>query len=127
MEEGMPDHGPPSGQIDLRRLLEISSGEVEFEREIIAQYVEQAWRLFEAATNALEARDAEALRRAAHTLKGNSRKVGAEAVAAVAGELEAAAQGTTSGAATKLGHALACLIATEREFARYLEARREAA
>ena len=119
MEDGDLDPVPPSGQLDLERLAEISSGEIEFEREIIAEYMEQAWGLFEEATRALEAKDAAALRRIAHTLKGSSRTIGADGVALAAATLEEAAAESTQGTAAVLGRAFACLTATERAFERY--------
>lgn len=129
MEDGFFDPGPPSAQLDLARLCEISSGETDFELEIVAEYMGQAWSLFDVATQALMAKDAAELRRAAHTLKGSSSTVGAEGVAVAAAALEAAATESTRGAAPLLGHVYACLVATEREFERHFrEARgREAA
>ena len=119
MGEGTSDHVPPSGQIDLTRLTEISSGDVGFEREIVAEYLQQAWGLLEAATRALETKDAGALRRIAHTLKGSSLTVGAETVALAAAALEAAVTESLQGAPMLLGRILACLSATEREFERH--------
>ena len=119
MAEGTPELGPPSAQLDLGRLSEISGGEVEFEREIVAEYIAQGWDLLEAATLTLESMDAAALRRYAHTLKGSSRTVGAEGVALVAIALEAAAAESVQGASALLGRARACLAVTEREFERH--------
>lgn len=118
MEE-TPDPGPPSAQLDLARLLEISDGEAEFEREIVTEYMEQAWSLFDAATRAIMAKDVDELRRAAHTLKGSSRTVGADGVAVAAAALESVATETTQGTPPLLGRVYACLVATEREFERY--------
>lgn len=119
MEEGTPDPGPPSAQLDLTRLSEISGGEAEFEREIVTEYMEQAWSLFDGATRALVAKDVAELRRAAHTIKGSSRTVGAEGVAGAAAALESAATTSTRGTPPLLGRVYACLVATEREFERY--------
>ena len=117
MEEGTP--GPPSAELDLERLSEISGGEAEFEREIVAEYLEQAWALLESAARALEAKDVAELRRVAHTLKGSSKTVGAEGVARVAASLETLTAESTQGVAPLLGRVLACLTVTEREFERY--------
>lgn len=122
MEEGMP--GPPSAELDLERLSEISGGEAEFEREIVAEYLEQAWALLESATHALESKDTAALRLVAHTLKGSSKTVGAEGVARVAASLEALTADSRHGAAPLLGLVLACLTATESEFERYFDTER---
>ena len=115
--------GTPSANFEPARLAEISGGDLEFEREITGEYLTQAYCLFEEAAQALVSRDAAALRRAAHTLKGSSRTVGAEGVAVLAGDLEAAAASSTSGLAPLLASALACLIASERELDRYFDAR----
>jgi HPt (histidine-containing phosphotransfer) domain-containing protein len=121
MEEEGPDLERPSGQLDLRRFRELSDGEADSRRVMIRQYLDQAWSLFEAAAHAVETRDARTLRLVAHTLGESSRTVGAEAVALVAAALEASATDAMRGTPLLLGRALACLIATEREFERFLE------
>ena len=89
---------------DFARLADISGGDPEFEREILSDYVEQNRTLFDDLDRALAAGDAVSLRRAAHTLKGSSRTVGAEAVASIASEIEVlATSGNLAAAAVPLG------------------------
>ena len=111
--------GAPAAKFDLARLAEISGGDVEFEQEIAGEYLAQARELCEQAARALETHDAVALSRAAHTLKGSSRTVGAEGVAQLAAELEASAADSTQAAASSLARARACLVASERELDRH--------
>jgi HPt (histidine-containing phosphotransfer) domain-containing protein len=119
MGEGIPDQGSPSAQLDLERLLEISGGETEFEREIVAEYLEQTRALFQSARRALETNDAAVLRRVAHTVKGSSRTIGAEGVAALAAALEESIGDSPAGVPALLERGLACLIATEQAFQQY--------
>lgn len=115
--------GPAMARLDLARLAEISGGEREFEQDIAGEYLVQAWGLFEQATVALDKRDAGALRRVAHTLKGSSHTIGAEGVADVAHEIESATVHSTQGVAPLVARAIACLVATERELDRYFGTR----
>lgn len=119
MVEHGDDGGPPAARLALARLAEISGGEEAFEHEIAGEYLIQAWGLFEQAARALEKRDAETLRRVAHTLKGSSHTIGAEGMAEIAHELECATATSTHGVAPLVARALACLVATERELDRH--------
>jgi HPt (histidine-containing phosphotransfer) domain-containing protein len=100
--ESDEQRGAPA--FDFARLADISGGDPEFEREILSEFVEQNKTLFDDLDRALAAGDAVSLRRAAHTLKGSSRTVGAEAVASIASEIEVlAASGNLAAAAGPLG------------------------
>jgi HPt (histidine-containing phosphotransfer) domain-containing protein len=77
--------------VDLGRFAEISGGDAEFEREIAGEYCVQARQLIEEIAATILVGDAHRLRRAAHTLKGSSHTIGADAVARLAAELEHAA------------------------------------
>ena len=78
----------PGPAIDRAVLAELSAGEPEFEREIIQRY--QHLNLEDAAMllAAVDARDLAQARHAAHRIKGASRTVGANALAAVSAEIE---------------------------------------
>jgi len=74
-------------------LAEISGGDRDYEREILAELLEQAEDRLAFMARALEGGDAAAIARAAHTLKGSGSTLGAEALAACCGELERMAEG----------------------------------
>ena len=83
---------------DFARLADISGGDTEFELEILSDYFAQNSTLLSELDRALSTGDVATVRRAAHTLKGSSRTVGAESVAAIAAEIEClAATGTLPG------------------------------
>ena len=71
-------------------LLRLLDGDREAADEIMAEYAADAPRQVVALREALEAGDADATRRHAHTLKGASANVGAEALRAAAYEVEKA-------------------------------------
>jgi len=78
----------PAAEFDFARLAEISGGDRDFELELTDEYVEQSRTLLEEYAGALQRRDTGAMARAAHTLKGSSRTIGAQAVAVLAAHLE---------------------------------------
>jgi len=103
-----------AAQFNARQLSEISGGDGEFEREIAREYLMQTAGLIDVMARALLAGDLEALRRAAHTLKGSSRTIGAEGIAVAAAELERTVDGALPTAvATDLAHVRMLLAATE--------------
>jgi HPt (histidine-containing phosphotransfer) domain-containing protein len=103
MAEGSGEEGQALA-FDFARLADISGGDAEFEREILSDYLAQNLLLLDELDRALAAGDAVSLTRAAHTLKGSSRTVGAEALASVAGEVERlAGSGNLAAAAGPLG------------------------
>ena len=67
--------------------LQAAAGE-DFVKELIATFLEEAPTMLAALHSALEARNADAFRRAAHSLKSNSHTFGALALGALARELE---------------------------------------
>jgi HPt (histidine-containing phosphotransfer) domain-containing protein len=67
--------------------LQAAAGE-DFVKELIATFLEEAPAMLAALRSALEARNADAFRRAAHSLKSNSHTFGALALGALARELE---------------------------------------
>ena len=67
--------------------LQAAAGE-DFVKELIATFLEEAPTMLAALHAALEARNADAFRRAAHSLKSNSHTFGALPLGALARELE---------------------------------------
>ena len=67
--------------------LQAAAGE-DFVKELIATFLEEAPTMLAALHGALEARNPDAFRRAAHSLKSNSHTFGALALGALARELE---------------------------------------
>ena len=96
-------------------LLNLLDGDREAVGEIVAEYAGDAPRQVAALREAVEAGDAEAVRRHAHTLKGASANVGAEALRAAAYEVEKA------GAAGDLDAALDLTGRVEEELERLQE------
>src|SRR5262249_9710445 len=104
----------PAAEVDLGRLAEISGGDTEFEQQLAGEYVNQAADLLEEMAQAAQGRDAETVRRTAHTLKGSSRTIGALSMALQAAQIEQlAAAGDPSATAARLVRARACLAATQ--------------
>jgi CheY-like chemotaxis protein/HPt (histidine-containing phosphotransfer) domain-containing protein len=90
-----PAPGPADGAIDrraLERLADGVGGDDQFVTDLIAQFAEDAPGLLAAARAGLDRADAEAVRRAAHTLKSNAATFGAGALAERSRELEDAAK-----------------------------------
>jgi HPt (histidine-containing phosphotransfer) domain-containing protein len=74
----------------LAEVLESTGNDLAFARELIETYLADAPNQLEEMTAAVEADDAAALVRPAHTLKSSSASIGAMRLAAVARELEMA-------------------------------------
>ena len=74
----------------LNELMESTGDDVGFVRELIETYLAETPTQLEAMTSAVEADDAAALVRPAHTLKSSSATVGASRLSFVARELEMA-------------------------------------
>lgn len=73
---------------DRRQAAEATGGDDELLREIVAIFLEDCPRMIEEIAEAAHAGDADALRRAAHTLKGSVGVLGAKALAAAAKDVE---------------------------------------
>jgi PAS domain S-box-containing protein len=87
-------------------LVTSTGGDPGFIRELIDTYLNDAPGLFAEMRTALEAKDAETFRRAAHSLKSNSASLGALALSALAKELEMMGKaGTLESAAAKIAAA----------------------
>ena len=82
------------GTLDTRVLDELREsigGDEAFFSELVDEFLADAPRQLQSLREAATAGDAEACRRAAHTLKGNGRTFGAEELAALCLEVETAA------------------------------------
>lgn len=82
--------GPILDEGVLTELTESTGGDIVFVRELIETYLADTPVQLDAMTAAVEADDAEALVRPAHTLKSSSATVGAMRLSSVARELEMA-------------------------------------
>ena len=97
--------------LDRGHLHSMTDGDVEFERELVDTYIASARSLLGAIRSYLLARDAEAVAREAHGLKGASLNFGARSMAKCAMELETSAR---SGNLPKLDEALEQLRVEEQ-------------
>ena len=106
--------GPADAEpvIDVAALQELTDGDREFERELMAVFIESGDSALAALIAALEAQDLAAVRRHAHTLKGASANLRARPLAARAQTLEAAAS------AGDLAHCRATFGALEADYRR---------
>lgn len=84
-----PDLPVVDGRV-LRELLESTGDDIGFVRELVETYLADTPAQLEAMTAAVQADDAAALVRPAHTLKSSSATVGAMRLSSVARELEMA-------------------------------------
>jgi two-component system sensor histidine kinase/response regulator len=102
---------------------EAGGGASDFVVMIIGQYLSDATSLMVELKAAVEERDAPALKRTAHSLRGASATVGAHRMAALCQELETLAGGTLAGTSTpdqapSLDDSPALLPALDDEFVR---------
>jgi histidine phosphotransfer protein HptB len=79
----------------LGEVMETTGGDIGFVRELVETYLADAPAQLQAMTDAVEADDASALVRPAHTLKSSSATVGAMRLSTVARELEMAGRSGT--------------------------------
>jgi len=107
--------GGSPADFDFERLASISGGDAEFERELAGEYLAQSQQLLVQIAQSLKIGDGATLRRAAHTLKGSSLTVGAEALGALGAELERSGGPASPGSTLEiLARAQACLVTTEQ-------------
>lgn len=86
--QGLKPEASESVPVETRRVREASGGDAEFERELYELYLGDGQRYIEAIEGAAQRQDADAMRRAAHTLKGSSANVGAKGIQELAHALE---------------------------------------
>lgn len=78
----------PSTVIDMDRINDAADGDVEFLRELVGVYLEDASEKLNELQQAIERSDAHRLGRTAHQLKGSSANMGAIHVSQIAKEIE---------------------------------------
>ena len=98
-------------EFDYGQLDAITGGDVEFEREVLDEYLASAPRDIDKLRAAVAAGDAPAIGACAHALKGASATIGAKGFAAIALELEQA------GKKNELGAVAQTLARLESEYA----------
>jgi HPt (histidine-containing phosphotransfer) domain-containing protein len=81
----------PAGPVGLARLMEAAGGDKGVAAELASLFLETTEELVRRMSAALAAGDLQALRAAAHTLKGASANVGADALSAAAARVESLA------------------------------------
>ncbi|MCX7016681.1 MAG: response regulator [Candidatus Sumerlaeota bacterium] len=107
-----------NGAFDRAALLDRVGGDVELLKEIIAMYLADSPRQIQALREAIAAGDAETARCQAHSLKGASGNAGANALQALAQQVEAAAEWGAMEQASSLLRALETELENlERELA----------
>ncbi len=104
--------GPAIDSVVYETLEEIADGDAEFMAELLSQYLQDAVVLVEALAPALSEGNAEALERAAHTLKSSSANVGAMTLSDLSEDLQ------RIGRSGELGDAGEKVPAAEAEFIR---------
>lgn len=88
----LPGETAEQPPMDHDFLKEITGGDEEFTRELLQEFLNTIPPLLDEVEQSLNAGDNEALARAAHTIKGSARAVGARAFAEIAFALEQAAK-----------------------------------
>jgi HPt (histidine-containing phosphotransfer) domain-containing protein len=109
----------PNSELDLTTFEELKqmSG-ADFIDELVDTYLEDAPKLFKEMKTALQSKDADAFRRAAHSLKSNSATFGANHLSALAKELEMLGKENKLGA---VGNRIEAAEATYQSVARELK------
>ena len=77
-------------EFDFEQLDAITGGDMEFEREVLVEYLASAPSDIARIEQAVGSGDGEAAAAAAHALKGSSSTIGAKGFAAIAQEIESA-------------------------------------
>ena len=75
-------------RLDPQVLADVVGSSPEFARELVDLFVQDSWERLDALSQALEARDRNALRTVAHALKGSAGAVGARRLATICHLLE---------------------------------------
>jgi CheY-like chemotaxis protein/HPt (histidine-containing phosphotransfer) domain-containing protein len=89
LEGPSPVPPPPGGPIERSALAEISGGDPEVEREMLAQFLRFGLEDARSLRVAIAGRDVETVVRSAHRMRGSSSSVGALRLAAASGRIEA--------------------------------------
>jgi HPt (histidine-containing phosphotransfer) domain-containing protein len=103
MNSAQPETNEPGPAIDERAALAYAGGDRQLLGELLGIFVEECPRHVQALRDAVAAADPDALMRAAHTLGGSLRVLGAAAASALVRSLEALGrEGSLDGAAALL-------------------------
>jgi len=109
--------------VDLSRIQETSDGDAEFERELLAMFLEDAEGQTHAIARLAGNGDFDELKKAAHTLKGSSANIGAVRLQETALGLErAAAQESGADVASLVGQLQSVFADTKKRYEDYLAA-----
>ncbi len=90
-----PDAARP--EVDMGALREITGGDAEFERDLVATFVSSGDRCLAEIVSALKVSDLDTIGKRAHALKGASANIYAAGLAAAASSLESAARANSVG------------------------------
>ncbi len=99
-------------RFDFKVLSEVTGDDPAFERELLEEFLHATRDLLERQRGAAEAGDVGTLEKAAHSMKGSSRTLGAEGLGRYASEIESFAHNRD------LAHAVASLQHAVDEFAK---------
>jgi len=102
--------------IDLRRMHEITAGDAEFARELTAAFVGSGIQMIREISDALAAMDRASIARAAHRMKGASSNIHANALCALAHELETESASASAARLRELSDKLAREFRRAEEF-----------
>ncbi len=106
-EEPMPETPRELDPKALSQLLEVIGGDREAFKDLVQSFLDEGPELVKSMQRAVAANDADALRRAAHTLKGSAADFGAVALAGLCREIEAHGRaGEVAAAAAKVDDAM---------------------
>jgi PAS domain S-box-containing protein len=101
MAKWLPEEPVETNQIDMTYLQEIAGDDLEFQRDVLQAYAEGLPPMLEELHAAVARGDRDVAYRVAHTLKGSSRSVGANAFAEVCEAAERAAKSGDMAAAAE--------------------------
>jgi len=99
---------PPKAEVDLEALRELTGGDVEFQRELVATFVSSGDQCLADIVAALAAHDLDTVGKRAHALKGASANMHAHTLSTAASNLENAARAESV-------HELGTLVQTLKE------------
>jgi PAS domain S-box-containing protein len=104
--------------VDLNALRELVGDDAQFQRELIETFITSGDETLAQIVDALKVNDLEAVRKSAHSLKGASANIRAQALSAAAKELESHAAGENAGACLEQLQPLRAQYERTRDFLR---------
>ncbi|HEU4530794.1 MAG TPA: response regulator, partial [Steroidobacteraceae bacterium] len=115
---GNAQEDPAGAPLDWNALMKTADGDEEFARELVALFIESGDQTLAAIQAALDAGDCATLGAKAHSLKGASANLHAQAAATAAARLEAAARAGRSDEVAQLAQTLRAEIARTIDYLR---------